>query len=51
VESIKLFKIWGLQYAAKCQLRQDQAIAHIVPTSEEYARANVPSGSVRLPGL
>jgi hypothetical protein len=50
VESIELFKIWGLQYAAKCQFRQDQAIAHIIPTSEEYARASVPSDPFVCPG-
>jgi hypothetical protein len=43
VEWIELFKTWGLQYAAKCQLRQDEAIANIIATIDDYARANVPA--------
>jgi hypothetical protein len=49
-ERLELFEVWIEGYVAFCERRREGAIAHIIATSEEYARASEPADPSVCPG-
>jgi hypothetical protein len=36
-EWVELFRVWGLEYAARCERQRDEAIAGMIATIDEFA--------------
>ena len=47
-EWVELFRVWGLEYAARCERQREEAIANMTATIDAYAHANVPEEWVCL---